>query len=112
MTIKDIRDNYYIVAVPGYFDNAYTTDKLLFSNQNEYKLVPNKFNIDSLVPFESRVLVRGNEGASWIPTFWGYESMTGYVTTFGEWRYCIPYEGNEHLMGKTDDCDKYFKTWE
>ena len=25
---------------------------------------------------------------------------------------CIPYKGNEHLNGKKDDCDKYFKTWE
>ena len=25
---------------------------------------------------------------------------------------CIPYEGNEHLVGKTDDCDEYYKTWE
>lgn len=81
-------------------------------DQDEYELVSDKFDITTLKAFESRVLVRSNEEASWIPTFWGYESMTGYVTTFGEWRYCIPYEGNEHLMGKTDDCDKYFKTWE
>lgn len=24
---------------------------------------------------------------------------------------CIPYEGNEHLLGTTDDCDDYYKTW-
>ena len=28
------------------------------------------------------------------------------------WAQCIPYEGNEHLLGKTDDCDEYYKTWE
>ena len=25
---------------------------------------------------------------------------------------CIPYEGNEHLRGTTNDCDDYYKTWE
>lgn len=28
------------------------------------------------------------------------------------WKYCIPFEGNEHLLGTTDDCDEYFKNWE
>lgn len=75
------------------------------------KITANKFDITTLVPFESRVLVRGNEEADWVPTFWGYKSMTGYVTTFGEWRYCIPYKDNEHLLGTADDCDEHFKTW-
>ena len=25
---------------------------------------------------------------------------------------CIPYEGNEHLLGKTDACNEFYKTWE
>lgn len=25
---------------------------------------------------------------------------------------CIPYEDNEHLLGTTNDCDEYYKTWE
>lgn len=25
---------------------------------------------------------------------------------------CIPYEGNEHLLGTTNDCDKFYKNWE
>ena len=24
---------------------------------------------------------------------------------------CIPYEGNEHLLGTTNDCDDFYKTW-
>ena len=24
---------------------------------------------------------------------------------------CIPYKGNEYLLGTTDDCDEYFKIW-
>ena len=25
---------------------------------------------------------------------------------------CIPYVGNEHLLGTSDDCDKYYASWE
>ena len=28
------------------------------------------------------------------------------------WKQCIPYEGNEHLLGTTDDCDDFYKNWE
>ena len=24
-------------------------------------------------------------------------------------RYCIPYEGNYHLLGTTEDCDDFYK---
>lgn len=37
-----------------------------------------------------------------------------YYYALGEtcWRNCIPYEGNEHLSGTTDDCDDFYKNWE
>lgn len=34
----------------------------------------------------------------------------GFVREYLETQ-CIPYEGNEHLLGKTDDCDEFYKTW-
>ena len=79
--------------------------------QDQYELVPNKFDITTLVPFESKVLVRNDESQYWIPAFWGCKRADGYTTTFGWCKYCIPYEGNEHLLGTTNDCDEYFKTW-
>ena len=30
---------------------------------------------------------------------------------YNKYKQCIPYEGNEHLLGTTDDCDDYYKTW-
>ena len=83
-------------------------------DQNEYKLAPNKFDITTLVPFESRVLVRNNERQDWKPAFWGYLRKSEYVydTTRGTYGKCIPYEGNEHLLGTTNDCDNFYKTWE
>ena len=46
---------------------------------------------------------------------WGYYDFDPqnypYKLVGGAARYCIPYEGNEHLLGNTDDCDDFYKTW-
>ena len=83
-----------------------------------YELVPNKFDITTLVPFESKVLVRDCDRHVWegeIYTRYANKSFNNcnFVTLGGRrWKECIPYEGNEHLLGKTDDCYEYFKIWE
>lgn len=86
-----------------------------------YNLVPNKFDISTLIPYESKVLIRNTLCGHWEPAFWGAYTIDhsdgllqhhDYLTTKGFTNYCIPYEGNEHLMGKTDDCIEYYKTWE
>ena len=83
-----------------------------FHEQDAWEFAPSKFDISSLIPFESKVLVRNDEHQYWIPAFWGCKRADGYTTTFGWCKYCIPFEGNKHLLGTTDDCDEYFKTWE
>lgn len=85
---------------------------LTFENQDIWESVSGKFDITTLVPFESRVLVRNSKDQYWIPAFWGFRAKDGYVTTFGHCNYCIPFMGNEHLLDTTDDCDEYYKTWE
>lgn len=35
-----------------------------------------------------------------------------FITLAGRrWKQCIPYEGNEHLLGSTDNCDEYYENW-
>ena len=98
-------------------DSAYCCglDYIWVDDQDNYELVPNKFDITTLKPFESKVLVRDNKLQKWSPAIWGFYDpdskdykykLVGVIA-----RYCIPYKGNEHLIGKTDDCDEYFKTW-
>lgn len=88
-----------------------------FSEQDNWelfpeKLVPEKFDISTLVPFETKVLVRDHESQTWRPAIFGcYNGHFYYVLCGIGWKYCIPYEGNENLCGKTDDCDEYYKTW-
>lgn len=86
-----------------------------FKDEHIYELV-NKFDISTLIPFESRVLVRDHNKDVWRASFWGclINNRYGYNydTTRGYSKQCIPYEGNEHLLSKTDDCKNFYKTWE
>lgn len=72
-----------------------------------------KFDESKFVAYETRVLVRDLECDKWKPTIYGYKEVSTlpYVTLSGYYKYCIPYEGNEHLIGKADDCSDYYKTW-
>ena len=93
-----------------------TIGSIPFIKQNYWELVPNKFDITTLVLFESRVLVRDNSNEVWFPCFFGGicndNSTYLYRIVGGErWRCCIPYEGNEHLLNKTEDCDEFYKNW-
>lgn len=56
-------------------------------------------------PFD-RVLVRDCKDENWAVNIFGYntdgEKGLYYCIGNGCWRYCIPYEGNEHLVGTPD----------
>lgn len=65
-------------------------------------------------PFESKVLVRDDGYSLWQPSLWGLydkKHRFPYVTIGCRYKQCIPYEGNEHLRGTTNDCDEFYKTW-
>lgn len=56
-------------------------------------------------PFE-RVLVRDSPNGEWIPSIFGHKTKNihfSYACLGSSWEYCIPYEGNEHLLGTRDD---------
>ena len=63
-----------------------------------------------LKPFD-KVLVRDKEADAWqIDIFEKYEeSFSGrwYSCLVSLWQQCIPYEGNEHLLGATDEPERY-----
>ena len=95
--------------------DSYVLDNLCsipISIEHMYNLVPNKFDINTLKPFEDKVLVRNDENQKWLPAFWGYKVVDGFITTFGWCKYCIPYNGNETLFKTNNDCDDFYKTWE
>lgn len=58
-------------------------------------------------PFE-RVLVRDQKTDKWMVDLYGYKRKGGnynYMCVGGYCVYCIPYEGNEHLLNTTDNPD-------
>lgn len=56
-------------------------------------------------PFD-KVLVRDNDEQAWRTAFFSHYNLKNpnyqYITTLGEYKICIPYEGNEYLLGTTD----------
>ena len=111
--VVQVSDKHFdISSVPnaeGYF--------VPIEDQDDYELVPNKFDISTLKPFD-KVLVRDRDGEWWKPRFFGYliDSSSKYYGKFvtiddKQWLHCIPFEGNEQLVKTSNDCDEYYKTW-
>ena len=114
VSIVRVGDKYYY----HYSNTEGTIGLLPIAEQDDWELVPTKFDNTTLKPFKSEVLIRDTNGSNWKPAIFGgcmknENNKIEYYYVLGGtcWRYCIPYEGNEHLLGKTDDCDEYFKTW-
>ena len=54
-------------------------------------------------PFD-KVLVRDKETDKWHPSFYATtDGILYYTIDCRNWNQCIPYEGNEHLVGTSDE---------
>lgn len=89
-----------------------------FAHQDNWELVPNKFDLNTLKPFD-KVLVRHDRENAWCSSLLSHmdDNSNSYcykfVTIAGKsYPMCIPYEHNEHLLGTKNDCDEFYKTWE
>ena len=114
-------NNSRVYTINGVYSSMYGVEELDFGipieKQDDWELVPNKFDITTLKPFESRVLVRDDETFRWSPaTWWMYDGSLeeyNYIVEGGNgFNMLIPYEGNEHLLGTTNNCDDFYKNWE
>lgn len=97
----------------GYFFKNEGGVGFTFENECLYELVPNKFDINTLKPFDE-VLVRNTNNERWRGQFYmSYDKNEEYPfeCAYNCWKQCIPYENNEHLFNKTDDCGDYYKNW-
>lgn len=105
-TIKEVREYNYLTKCGN---------KIPIDNQDDWVLVPNKFDITTLKPFDSKVLVRSSMDGLWKPAVFGfrngYNDNAFYIVGGSCWKQCIPYLNNEHLCGTTNDCDEFYKTW-
>jgi hypothetical protein len=109
--IKELTDTHYTLVEVEY--KFKYTEPII--EDKHWELVPNKFDITTLKPFD-KVLSRDNDFQKW-----GAELFSFYDKETKDYRFqlvgticarrCIPFEGNQHLLGTTDDCDEYYKTW-
>lgn len=106
-TITDLLKDRYRATVDS--NDLYEIE---FERQDAYKLVPDKFDITTLKPLESKVLMRSSNAREWVGTIFSHYSNNKFYGCGMYCDQCIPYEGNEHLLGTTNDCDNFYKTWE
>ena len=87
-------------------------DSFMFAEETDAEkkaIVDLKPKVDELKPFD-KVLVRDGKDEIWEPAFFfrNLSQFNGYnyQTLGGEWRvYCVPYIGNESLLGTTKDVE-------
>lgn len=84
-------------------------DALLKKNKawdaEKKEVVDLKPKVDELKPFD-KVLVRDSESDKWRANLFGYIDKDKYYhCVYANWVYCIPYEGNEHLLGTIKDVE-------
>lgn len=108
----------------GYIDDEYyyeigrnITTRLLIKNQDEWNLIPKRFDLNTLKPLQP-VLVRNTNGQVWTMDFFSHKIDTNKglqpsIVCVGHCpNQCIPYKGNEFLRGTSDECKDFYKTWE
>ena len=115
--IKYIYYDRKVAKIIKIYDDKYELDNgkfIYFQDENAYEITDEKFNISTLKPFD-KVLVRDTDTRVWVISFYGFcdELNTYKYSCTDGYRYmqCIQFEGNEHLLGTTDDCDEFYKTW-
>ena len=109
-TVVDVKNDLYFIKS----DTEKYPYQISFSNEINYELVPTKFDITTLKPFD-KVLVRSHNSDVWECDFFSLYNpeCSNRFHCVGAWYdICIPYIGNEHLRGTTNDCDDFYKTWE
>lgn len=69
----------------------------------EKKMVVNLKPKVEFKPFD-KVLVRDSRVSKWRANLFSHKNIDEpYYCVYASWNYCIPYEGNEHLLGTTKD---------
>ena len=79
---------------------------LWFDDQDKYELIPDKFDITTLKPFD-KVLVRDSDKDMWCASIFSHTWKDKYFCIDTWHNQCIPYEANKKLLGTTNNPAEY-----
>ena len=115
-----------VYEISKVYDDSYGiagfTWVLYMKYQDQYELVPNKFDPKTLKPFD-KVLVKNDDDITWVAALFSHiiefhdevtgndylESVTSYCTS----SFCIPYnDDTKHLVGTEDEAPEFYNYWE
>lgn len=116
---KIVNDNYVVEItdiftddqVYGYKSKMGSIGGILFTEQDDWELVSDKFDFTTLKPFD-KVLVRDSIFGRWKIEFFekfDKELKFPFICMNGRYSICIPYNGNEYLHGTIIPCDDYYQ---
>lgn len=83
------------------------------TEKKELRKVKEHYDIKNFKPFD-KVLVRDRNDDKWqCAWFSDYDKKLPYpfITTGADYRQCVPFEGNKHLLGTCDPCSDEFVNW-
>ena len=112
--VREKGDKAVAFTITDIDDSCYYCGEYVICNiceQDEWELVPDKFDITTLKPFD-KVLVRDDNEQCWsCELFDSYRRDMNYQFNgiAACYKQCIPYEENKHFLGTTNDCDEYYK---
>ena len=106
--VSSVSCEYYGLKLP----NNTGVGVLKVDEQDDWELISKKFDVNTLKPFD-KVLVRDFNNETWEINFFS-RLLDGKHFKCLDLSYvqCIPYEGNEHLYDTTNNCCKFYRTWE
>lgn len=110
------------VASDGKFEAAFNGECTLFPSKevrtwDNFNPKKPKFDPKTLMPFDSRVLIRDKSNGKWSCSLFSHidnELYYPFVCINGSsWRCCIPYnEDTKHLIGTTEEAPEFYRYWE
>lgn len=115
---KIVNDGYVVEIIEvdiegevyGYKSEVGGNGGLLFIDQDEWELVPDKFDVTTLKPYD-KVLVRDSIFGRWkIEFFEKFDKglKFPFICMNGKYSICIPYNGNEYLHDTINPCSDYY----
>ena len=81
-----------------------------FSEQDLWHLANSHYFINNFKPFQ-KVLVRQDDDCPWRCDLYSHKEKAWFFTTASCYLQCIPFEGNEKLVGTTKPCAQEYVNW-